>query len=263
MKPGFGIIRYVMFAIKKIITSFVLPPGFMVLVLAGLGVYLWKRERRAAVFCAAVAALLWGGTTGIFSDLLLRPLENAYVQPAKPGGDAIVMLCGGFKNGGEMFSASERLAPGTLERAASAYKLYRETGLPIVISGGAPFSAGPESEAAAAWLKELGVPADRIFAEKSSRDTKENARYSVKLCGEKGYKRIVLLTSAYHMPRAVFLFGKAGAGEITPFPVSKRSGAPFFLNDWLPGNGVTEARMALNEYLGLAWYRVLLGRAKS
>jgi uncharacterized SAM-binding protein YcdF (DUF218 family) len=55
------------------------------------------------------------------------------------------------------------------------------------------------------------------------------------------------------MPRAVRLFRKAGA-EVTPFPVARRSGGPRFFVNYLPGGGITEARLALNEYLGLLFY---------
>jgi hypothetical protein len=57
------------------------------------------------------------------------------------------------------------------------------------------------------------------------------------------------------MPRSVFLFRKAGAVEISPFPVARRTGGPRFLNDYLPGGGA-DARLALNEYLGLLYYRL-------
>lgn len=244
-----------MFLLKKIVEAFLLPPGIMVLVMAGLALYLRKRAPRGAAACAALAAVIWIGTSNAFSDLLLRPLETAYSAPAKPQGDVIVLLCGGFRGGGEPYSASERLASGTLERAAAAYKLYKETGLPLLVSGGAPFSARPESEATAAWLKELGVPAGNILTEERSRDTYENAAYSLKLCGERGFKKPMILTSAYHMPRSVLIFKEAGA-EVAPFPVARRSGGRHYFHDYLPGGGVAETRLALNEYLGLLYYRL-------
>ncbi len=246
---------FVMFLIKKIIEAFVLPPGCYIVALAGLAFYLRKRTRAGALVCAGLAGVMWVGTSNIFGGLLLGPLERAYPAPAKAEGDVIVVLCGGFKGGGRPFSASERLASGTLERADAAFKLHKETGLPLLISGGAPFSESPEAEAAAAYLKELGVPENRITREERSRDTQENARFSLKICGEKGYKRIILLTSAYHMPRSVLLFREAGSLEIVPFPVVRRSGGPRFYSDYLPGGGL-EARQALNEYLGILYYRL-------
>ena len=245
---------FYMFLIKKIIAAFVLPPGCLVLALGGLAVYLWRRCRPAALACAALGALVWLGTTRGFSNAVLSPLEHAYPVPAKPEGDVIVLLCGGFRGGANPFSASERLAPGTLERAAAAYKLQKATGLPLLISGGAPFSEEPEAEATAAYLRELGLPADKLITEDNSRDTQENALFSLKLCGERGYKKIILLTSAYHMPRSVLLFRQAGAAELVPFPVARRSRNARFFVDYLPGGGL-EARLAFNEYLGLLFYK--------
>lgn len=245
-----------MFLIKKLFAAFLLPPGIMVLALGGLAVYLRRRAPRAAVFCAALALGVWGVTSKAFSELLLRPLETAYSVPAKPAGDVIILLCGGFMGGGKPYSASERLDTGTLERAAAAYKLHKDTGLPVLISGGAPFSPEPESEAAAAWLRELGMHSKAILTEVRSRDTYENAAYSLKICGEKGFKKPLLLTSAYHMPRSVLLFKKSGAADLAPFPVARKAGGPLYLRDWLPGGGITEVRLALKEYLGLAWYRL-------
>ena len=244
-----------MFILKKIFAAFVLPPGLFVMALAGLAVYLRRRCRPAAIACTALAALIWAGSTEVFSDALLRPLESAYKTPARPEGDVIILLCGGFRGGWKPFSASERLAPGTLERAAAAYKLQRETGLPVLVSGGAPFSSGPEAEAAAAYLEELGVPRAKLLTEVRSRDTEENAEYSGGICRERGYKKAILLTSAFHMPRAVLLFDRLGGVDLEPFPVARRAGGPRWLRDWLPGSG-EDARRALNEYAGLLYYRL-------
>lgn len=243
-----------MFFIKKIIAAFVLPPGCLVVALGALAVYLRRRCRPAALACAALAGLTWIGSTRAFSDALLRPLENAYSTPAKPDGDVIVVLGGGARGGGEAYSASERLFPGSLERVAAAFKLHRDTGLPLLVSGGAPAPEKSEASLAALYLAELGVPSAKVILEEASRDTRENAAYCVKICGEKGYKRPILLTSAFHMPRAVFLFRRAGA-EVVPFPVARRAvSGKHPLRDYLPGGGEETAR-ALNEYLGLLYYK--------
>jgi uncharacterized SAM-binding protein YcdF (DUF218 family) len=199
--------------------------------------------------------MIWIGTTAVFSGLLLRPLENAYSAPAKPEGDVIVVLGGGARGSGGVYSASERLSPGTLERVAAAYKLHRDTGLPLLLSAGAPFSDTSEAALAREYLLELGVQASKIITEEASRDTAENAAFSMKICRERGYKRIILLTSAFHMPRSVLLFEKAGAGELVPFPVARRTGGAGFLYGWLPGSSF-EARQAFNEYAGLFYYRL-------
>lgn len=248
-----------MFWLKKIFAAFVLPPGLLVVALGGLSFYLWRRERKAAVACLVLAAFAWIFTTHVFADFALGGLESRYPRPARPEGDAIVLLCAGSRDWPEVFSAAENLYPHTLERAAAAALLHRKTRLPIIVSGGSPFTANPEAEAVARWLEEAGVPSKSILAESAARDTIESAANVKKLCDEKGYKKILLLTFAYHMPRAVFLFEKAGFAELVPFPVARRAmpGARRDLTDYLPGSSL-EARAALNERLGLLVYRLSL-----
>lgn len=242
-----------MFLLKKIVEAFVLPPGCLVVALLAVGHYLKGRCRPAALACAALAALTWVGSSRVFSDALLRPLEYKYSAPARPAGDVIVVLGGGAR-GGEAVLASENLSPGTLERASAAFLLHKRTGLPLLISGGAPFSPVSEASVTAAYLVQLGVPKAEITTEEASRDTFENAAYTRKLCEARGYKNIILLTSAYHMPRSMYLFNKAGFASVTPFPVGRENRGGHYLRDWLPGQ--VDTAKALNEYLGLVYYRL-------
>lgn len=246
-----------MFILKKIIAAFILPPGIFILALAAAAACLWRRSRQGAIVCAALAALMWITSTNVFSDALLRPLEYAYSAPAAPVGDVIAVLGGGANDADAVFSAGERLAPGSLERVSAAALLQKKTGLPVIVSGGAVFSVIAEADAAGAYLEELGVPPKSIIKEKASRDTYENAVFTRRLCVEKGYKRLILLTSASHMPRAVYIFRKAGFTEIIPFPVAHmavKDGKRFY-NDFLPGTFSASAR-ALNEHIGLLFYRL-------
>ena len=233
-----------------------LPPGCLVVALVALGIYLRKRSRAGAAVCAVLAAIVWAGSTKVVSDLLLRPLENAYSAPEKAEGDVIVMLSGGARGSGATFSAGEALSASTLERASAAALLQQKTGLPVLISGGRPFTTEPEASSAANYLLERGVPLKSILTESESRDTLENARLSYKICADKGFKRVILLTSAYHMPRALYAFRKAGFEAVTPFPVCRigRPEARRYLRNYLPGSG-GDADRAINEYLGLLFYR--------
>ncbi len=246
-----------MYLLKKIISAFVLPPGIMVTALAVLAYYLRRRSRRASLACICLAALTWAGSCGFVSDALMRPLENAYEIPARPGGDVIIVLCSGSYPGSGYFSAGEALSPGTLEGASAAALLQKKTGLPVIISGGpAPL---PESDAALAarYLVERGVPPEVILTEGASRDTFENAAFSLKICREKGYKKVLLVTSRCHMARSIMLFRKAGFGEVVPFPVGGRTSAGGRLSIFhLLPNSDSRASQALKEYLGLVFYRV-------
>jgi len=209
------------------------------------------------MLCAALAACMWVVSSRIFSDALLRPLEYAYDAPALPAGDVVVVLGGGAYAAPQVFSAGERLQSGSLERMSAAALLHKRTGLPVMVSAGAVFSSIAEADAAAAYLEERGVPAGAIIKEGEARDTYESAVYTRRLCLQRGYKKIILLTSAAHMPRAVYSFKKAGFSEISPFPVSRTAvkGEKTYFRDFLPGN-FSAASRALNEYVGLLFYRL-------
>ena len=249
-----------MFIFKKVAAAFLLPPGLFVAALAWLAFYLRRRSRSAAFVCLALAAAMWGYSTKVFADFVLRPLEYAYAVPDAPGGDVIVVLCAGVRVPPAYFSAGEALDNGTLERAVAAVLLHKKTRLPIIVSGGAPFSTRPEALAAGEYLREAGVSPGSIITEEAARDTYENAVFTRKLCLEKGYKKVILLTSAVHMPRAVLSFRGAGFSDLVPFPVNRISvpGEKRFFRDYLPGNGGGAGR-ALNEYLGLVFYRLYYG----
>ncbi|MEI7528620.1 MAG: YdcF family protein [Elusimicrobiota bacterium] len=246
-----------MFIFKKLITPFLLPPGIFVAALVWAAVYLRRRSRPGAIICAVLAGSMWISSTKVCSDALLRPLEYKYSAPAAPAGDVIVVLGGGAYDSDEVYSAGERLSPGSLERVSAAALLYKKTRLPVIFSGGAVFTDITEADAAGAYLEELGVPAKYIIKETQARDTYENALFTRRICGERGYQKIILLTSASHMPRSVYLYKKTGFTDIVPFPVSRTAikGAKRSFRDYLPGNFYSAAR-ALNEYLGLLFYRL-------
>ena len=246
-----------MFFIKKLITPFLLPPGIFVLASAFCGALVFKRTRRGACACFAFSALMWICSTAPFSDLVFYGLENAYAVPYDLKADAVVVLGGGVLQNFPAVSAGERLSSSSLARLSAAAAVYRKTRLPVLVSGGAVFARDSEAAAARLYLIESGVPPGAVFTEEKSRDTSENALFLKKICDEKGYKKILLLTSAYHMRRAVFLFKKAGFGQIVPLPVAReqRPGRKYYFKDYLPGSG--NPAKALNEWMGLVFYRLV------
>ena len=107
-------------------------------------------------------------------------------------------------------------------------------------------------------LEEWGIPAAAIEVEEASINTRENALFSYRLLSARGIRKIVLVTSAMHMPRAAGAFRKAGF-EVIPAPADFRTGwgapNPVFL--WLPNAGSLEhSQTALHEWLGLWTYRL-------
>ena len=133
----------------------------------------------------------------------------------------------------------------------------------IVISGGTGsllYDEQPEAGVAVQEFEALGIPHDRISAEEQSRNTVENAVFSRLIANPQPGERWLLVTSAYHMPRAVGTFRAAGF-PIEPYPVDYRTRGPSdAVRPFSVANkGLELTDIALHEWLGLLAYR-LTGR---
>jgi uncharacterized SAM-binding protein YcdF (DUF218 family) len=105
----------------------------------------------------------------------------------------------------------------------------------------------------------MGVPAEKIVLTPLVADTADEARAAAALCREHGWKHVLLVTSGWHMPRAVWLFKHAGV-DFTPFPVGfeRDTRRPWTLLDFLPhADALDTTEIALRESYGLIYYRVL------
>lgn len=247
--------------LKFTVTSLVLPPGLFVVLLCGLSLRLFRRREAWSGFVALlIAAALWAASTGPVSDRLLAGLESAAPIPADPSDGTIVLLGGGVAPG-----APDHGGPGTptaemTARLVAAARLQKRTGLPLVVTGGSPFPGGaPEAPVVRRFLVDLGVPARKIAVEPESRDTAENAAFTVRLMARDGLpRRAILVTSAFHMRRARFLFEREGV-EVLPYPAAFRTwpGKACAWFDWLPSaGGLQGSVLALKEYMGFEWYRL-------
>jgi uncharacterized SAM-binding protein YcdF (DUF218 family) len=243
-----------MFIIKKILTPFLIPPGVFVSLALFLAAWQFRKNRKQALAWAGFALLMWAAASGLLGNTVLAGLEYSYLPPAEVKADAVVVLSAGVEEG-VGFLGVPTLSSVSLERAMEAVRLYRRYKLPLIITGGAVFSSGPEAPAIKEYLVNLGVPAKDIFTEERARDTWENAVFSRKLCDEKGYKKPLIVTSAYHMRRAMWSFKKAGLGGAIPYPTAYKSSQRFRFRcaDLLP-RSYGPLSLAMHEYLGLIFY---------
>lgn len=251
--------------LKYALAAFAVPPGLFVLAAACAGFLLVRRRKGAGgAILIALAATLWLLSTSPVSDSLLREIEERYPLPADPRGDAIILLGGGVRDGapdptGEGIPSGE-----TLGRMVAALRLQKRLGVPVIVSGGAVFE-GRKAEAPIIrrLLVDLGAPPRQVIVEDASRDTAGNAGASWAICRKMGLRRPVLVTSAFHMPRAVLLFSRAGAA-VVPFPAPFRTwpAKEYVWADWLPSAAaLNDAATALREYLALIVYRNVPGWA--
>jgi uncharacterized SAM-binding protein YcdF (DUF218 family) len=250
-----------MFIIGKILAALVFPPGlYIVLALAALVFYAFKKRKTAISIIVLDIILSYTLSITAFSSLIMLPLENKFppIQNAQES-IAIVVLGGGYNDISPEYGGKPALAPESEKRAVYGLELSRRYNLPLIYSGGTGFDVktkGSEAEAAGILWQNLGVPATKMTLENQSIDTKTNASKVAALY--KG-KRVILVTSAYHMPRAMLSFEKAGfhpAAAPTAY-FAKRS--PYTWADYLPSVWALENSMkALHEYVGILWYRLTL-----
>jgi uncharacterized SAM-binding protein YcdF (DUF218 family) len=234
-----------MFFLKKLIAYFILPPGLLIIAFAVLG--LLTKRKLAKLIAFSFALFVYLLSIEPIKDVLYKPLEEAYTVPSKPEGDAIVILGGGAYNTGILKEDSTK-------RLLTGFVLHKQTNLPIILSGGASIGALPEAEVMKGLLLTLGVDKGKIYTEVNSKDTEENAQEVKKLCERLRCKRIVLVSSAYHMRRAVLSFQKAGV-EVVPYPTDFKRDMRYNLYSLLPKMSVfADSYKALREYLGLVWY---------
>lgn len=242
-----------MFIVKKLLSILLLPPVLPLLVV-GVGLLLLGRRPRTGKLLAwsglALALLL--ATPGPV-DWLLRGLETAPVlrPEALRRADAIVILGGGARKNAPEFGG-QTVNRITLERVRYGARLARQSGLPVLVSGGAPAKSEPEAALMKKTLEEDFGVAVR-WAEERSLDTRDNARLSAAILLPAGARRIVLVTHAAHMRRAVDAF--AGAGfEVIPAPTAFQQGPPGG-DEVIPSapsmNSAYAGAYAAHEWLGL------------
>lgn len=194
-----------------------------------------------------------------FGYLLITPLENRFVRPAEPTHiDGIVVLGGGMdgevdtvRHGWELNRSGDRMVEAL--RLAQTHPEAK-----VVIAAGPAALAmeqEPEAYAAQRLFLAFGIAADRLILDDKSRNTEENAQFAKALAGDQPGQTWLLVTSAFHMPRSVGLFRKAGFGVI-PWPADYlASGAEGvrLKPDQSPEN-IAVSSIALREWTGLLGY---------
>ncbi len=240
------------FLLKKLLAALILPPAGPLL-LAALGLLLARRRPRLGRGLAWLAvAALWLLSTAAVTEPLLRALEETPpldLAQAKDAQAIVVLGAGSYFDAPEY--GGDTVSPMSLERLRYAARLARETGLPLLTSGGAPFGGVPEGRSMAEALeRDFGVKAR--WVEERSFDTRENATNSAVILGRAGVARVLLVTHAWHMRRARAAFAETGLETIAAATGYTTAG-PFNPVDLLPSAaGLAHGRLALHELLGTA-----------
>lgn len=243
-----------LYLIKAVYQTALLPPGVFIIALL---VCAWRLKRRKlhARALLLTAALLYLCSTYWVAGLVVRPLETAYLPPGAPAGDVILMLGGGATVDTPNLGGEGHLSGYAANRLLTTAQLAHATGLPVIVSGGKVFaSTGTEAQIAQRILADLGVAPSRVFVEAESLNTRQNILHSLAIVQQQGYQRVLLVTSAFHMPRAVAECRAAGL-VVTPYPTdyqtSRRRNLEFY-HFWPSADALAIVSLSVKEYAGLA-----------
>lgn len=238
------------------------PPIPIFLLLAALlAVLVWRRReagRLPLVLCLGALILLWCTSSRLLSATLLETLEGGQHPLAtslQPEPDAILVLGAGFRDPDVpqpvlSDSGKERLLEGV--RLARAFP-----GADLAFSGGKHLVAGTTcARVMGDWAERLGIEPERIVLEERAHNTRTNAVLLAAIARQKGWSRPVLVTSAYHMPRAMACFRALGL-EPVPAPCDFTGPGSGGLEWILPqARALGDTGCFLHEWVGAFWYRL-------
>src|SRR3954469_22941269 len=251
------------FLLSKTIGIMLLPTNFLIGVgLAGalLLATRWESLGRKLLVASAVLFAICGFSP--FGYLVLYPLEQRFPPwDAGQGAPDGVVVLGGSVDADLSAAHATAVVVAAADRVIAAAALaHRYPNARILFTGG---SAGllsndaREADHAASLFESLGIARARLLMERRSRNTQENAEFSKAVAAPKEGERWLLVTSAFHMPRSIGLFRKAGF-SVEPYPVDWRVGGRADLvtlsNVAVEGLGRTD--LAFREWMGLLAYRL-------
>jgi uncharacterized SAM-binding protein YcdF (DUF218 family) len=252
---------------SKILMTVVNPVGLTLLFMA-CGVFFslaLRKLRLATAFFFVGFAILLASSMPITAHCLMRGLEGRYEPMNVYDTASAVVLLGGFTRG----KIPPRLYPETnmdANRAFGAMRVWKQgVASKMVLTGGLLEWTTDELVPEASSMFDLmgehfSVDSADVILESMAQNTKDNAVYTREALMAAGLGLdIILVTSAYHMPRSVAVFEKAGF-TVAPAPTGYFADKNFSRNPlrWLPSAAALfESTVALREYLGMAVYKIM------
>ena len=243
---------------RAVLKALVLPPGVFVVALL-IASLLWRRVLGGLLVVLTAAALYLLSTPQVVGWIgagLERYPALDIDQARRAGAGAILVLMAGRYSNAPEYGRRDTVGPASMVRLDYAARLHRRTGLPLIVAGGSAGMPGESlAQLAATYLIDQ-FDIRPLALEKSSATTLENALNSSEILDERRIDRVLVVTHAAHMPRAMLSMRRAGIDAVAaPTRFVHRVG-PDRWQDWLPGAGALADNAALlHEYLGLVWYR--------
>jgi uncharacterized SAM-binding protein YcdF (DUF218 family) len=236
--------------------SALMPPMcFLIAIPVGAFVAFWWRRVGLTIVLVS-SLLLYALCTSFVSTRLLVAAESQVPATVTPAADAqaIVVLGGDVSHG--PFGIADGVGTLTLERLHLAASVYRDHRLPILVSGGSETDKGGSLASFMAEVLEHDYGIKPTWIEDKSKNTFQNATYSAAILHANNISRAIIVSQAWHIPRALWAFSQAGIMGIPAPAHPTYLGRGSDLNDFLPDYGsFAKSFYALHELLGLAYYR--------
>jgi len=248
-----------MLLLSKVISQLILPPGGLIILIA-IGLIFYKKAWGKPLVMLSLA-MLWMLSTEPVRDTLTAQLEYQYpalnIKHLENKAIPIVLLGGGIYEKAPEYQGQDALGHFSMLRTIYAAKIAQQTHAIIYPTGGTPLSPSSEAEGDVMkrWLVWFGIPEASIRVENNANTTWENAVLTKKLLEKQGQNTIILVTSAWHMPRAAWCFEAQGL-HVIPAPTDYLTeNEPYDLRSFFPRwNVLGDSGHALHEYLGLLFY---------
>jgi uncharacterized SAM-binding protein YcdF (DUF218 family) len=248
------------FWLKKFISHLLLPLPFG-LFLITLGIFaLLVRCRKISISMIFIGFLVIAlFSLHPISSTLINTLQNQYSPLTTPPSNVSeVVVLGGGVSGNKNFPPNITLSASSLSRLVEGIRLLKliqqnHPHAQLILSGGRVF----QSPAIAGKMQNtalmLGIAAQNMTLENGSRDTREEAVFLQKIVGNKPF---ILVTSAFHMPRSIWLFKQLGMNPIAaPTQFLGKNNNPVFW--YIPKTtNLINSDLAIHEYLGMAWTKI-------
>ena len=253
-----------MFFVLSKTLGYLLLPTNLLIAIGCAGAVLMATRFAALGHKLVIASVLLLVICGLspLGQALLYPLEQRFPpwDAARGAPDGIIIL-GGSIDADLSVAHGTPVVRGAPDRIIAAAALARRyPNARVVFSGGSAnliANDAMEADFAGAIFESLGVDKSRLVMERASRNTQENAEFSKALVAPKQGERWLLVTSAFHMPRSVGLFRKAGFA-VEPYPVDWRVGGrdDLMTPSHVTVEGLARTDLAIREWMGLIAYRL-------
>jgi len=251
------------FILSKILGFLALPSNFLMAIgLVGLVLLCTRFTRLASWLIVTSLVLLAVAGLSPLGNVLILPLEQRFPpwDASRGPPDGLIILGGAISPGISAARGAVALDEAAERVTVAAELARRYPNARVIFSGGSNavlFDEGVEAPFAVRQLQDLGIAHDRITAEEQSRNTIENAAFARLIANPKPGQRWLLLTSAYHMPRAMAAF-RAADFPVEAYPVDWRTRGP---NDLVRpfasvSEGLRRTDTAVHEWIGLFAYRL-------